>query len=303
VQADLEWQPPRSYDDVKGWFYVRDQAVFTWLLDRQERLEPPGDLLELGAFMGKSAILIGSHRRRGETFTVCDLFGAEPSDVANRTENARSYKTLTRQAFENNYLAFHDDLPVIVQAATAEIVDHVGPGSCRFVHVDASHLWEHVRGDIEAARLLLRADGIVVCDDFRSEHTPGVAAAVWNAVGSGELRPICVTGNKFYGTWGDPEPVQDELVEWLRSHNLGLPQYHSVLGHQLVRIRRWNDPPLPKLTPLRPPPEEEPVVEPPPVEVPPTPVRRRLSARAVARDLLPPLVTRAVRRARRRRSS
>jgi hypothetical protein len=37
--------------------------------------------------------------------------------------------------------------------------------------------------------------------------------------------------------------------------------------------------------------------------VPPTPVRRRLSARAVARDLLPPLVTRAVRRARRRRSS
>jgi predicted O-methyltransferase YrrM len=303
VQADLEWQPPRSYDDVKGWFYVRDQAVFTWLLDRQERLEPPGDLLELGAFMGKSAILIGSHRRRDETFTVCDLFGSEPSDVANRTENARSYKTLTRQAFENNYLAFHDDLPVIVQAATAEIVDHVGPGSCRFVHVDASHLWEHVRGDIEAARMLLRADGIVVCDDFRSEHTPGVAAAVWNAVGSGELRPICVTGNKLYGTWGDPEPVQDELVEWLRSHNAGLPQYHSVLGHQLVRIRRWNDPPLPKLTPLRPPPEEEPVVEPPPVEVPPTPVRRRLSARAVARDLLPPLVTRAVRRARRRRSS
>jgi predicted O-methyltransferase YrrM len=301
VQADLEWQPPRSYDDVKGWFYARDQAVFTWLLDRQERLEPPGDLLELGAFLGKSAILIGGHRRHGETFTVCDLFGSEPSDVANRTENARSYKTLTRQAFESNYLAFHDDLPVIVQAATAEIIDHVGPGSCRFVHVDASHLWEHVRGDIQATRLLLRADGVVVCDDFRSEHTPGVAAAVWNAVGNGGLRPICVTGNKFYGTWGDPERVQDELVEWLRSHDPGLPQYHSVLGHPLVRIRRWNDPPLPKLTPLRPPPEEEPVA--PPVEVTPAPAQRRLSARAIARDLLPPVVTRAVRRARRRSPS
>jgi hypothetical protein len=298
VQADHEWQPPRSYDDVKGWFYPRDQAVFSWLLDRQERVEPPGDLLELGAFMGKSAILIGSHRRPGETFTVCDLFGAEPSDGANRTENARSYKTLTRQAFEDNYLAFHDELPVIVQAATADIVDHVSPGSCRFMHVDASHLWEHVRGDIEAARLLLRADGVVVCDDFRSEHTPGVAAAVWNAVGNGGLRPICVTGNKFYGTWGDPKPVQDELVEWLRSYNLGLPQYHNVLGHQLVRVVRWNDPPLPKLTPLRPPPEETPVVEPPPVEV--APPRKRLSARAVARDLLPPVVTRAVRRTRRR---
>jgi hypothetical protein len=84
----------------------------------------------------------------------------------------------------------------------------------------------------------------------------------------------------------------------LGSHDRALPQYHSVLGRQLVRIRRWNDPPLPKLTPLRPPPEEEPVA--PPVEEPPAPTRRRPSARAVARDLLPPVVTRAVRRARRR---
>ena len=108
-----------------------------------------------------------------------------------------------------------------------------------------------------------------------------------------------MTGNKFYGTWGDPKPVQDELVEWLRSYNPGLPQYHNVLGHQLVRVVRWNDPPLPKLTPLRPPPEENPVAAPPPpVEV--APPRKRLSARAVARDLLPPVITRAVRRTRRR---
>jgi predicted O-methyltransferase YrrM len=298
VQADHEWRPPRSYDDVKGWFYPRDQAVFTWLLDRQERLEPPGDLLELGAFLGKSAILIGSHRRPDEAFTVCDLFGSEPADVANRTENARSYKTLTRQAFEGNYLAFHDDLPAVVQAATDQIVGYVSPGSCRLVHVDASHLWEHVRGDIEAARLLLRADGVVVCDDYRSEHTPGVAAAVWNAVANEGLRPICVTGNKFYGMWSDPKPVQDELVEWLRTFNPGLAQYHNVLDHQLVRVCRWNNPPLPKITPLRPPEEEE---EPVAVTVPAEPpIRSRSRVRAIARDLLPPVVTRGLRRARSR---
>jgi hypothetical protein len=38
------------------------------------------------------------------------VFGSEPSDVANRTENV-SYKTLTRQAFQSNYLAFYDELP------------------------------------------------------------------------------------------------------------------------------------------------------------------------------------------------
>jgi predicted O-methyltransferase YrrM len=296
VQADHEWRPPRSYDEVKGWFYPRDRALFTWLLNRQERSEPPGDLLELGVFLGKSAILIGSHRRPGETFTVCDLFGSEPSDAANRTENARSYKTLTRQAFEGNYLSFHDDLPAIVQAATDQIGQYVSPGSCRLVHVDASHLWEHVSGDIQAAQQLLRADGVVVCDDFRSEHTPGVAAAVWNAVANEGLRPICVTGNKFYGTWGDPKPVQDELVEWLRSFNPGLPQYQNVLGHQLVRVCRWNDPPLPELTPLRLPEEEDetPVVE----EVPVQPPVVRSRARALARELLPPVLTRALRRLR-----
>ncbi len=280
---------------MKGWFYAKDQAVMTWLLDRQERLEPPGDLLELGSYLGKSAILIGTHLRPGETFTVCDLFGADPADGANRTENSRSYATLTRQAFEGNYLAFHDRLPTVVQATTDQITRHVRPGSCRFVHVDASHLWEHVKGDIEAARLLLRPGGLVVCDDYRSEHTPGVAAAVWSAVANGGLRPICVTGNKFYGTWDDPEPVQEELVAWLRSHHPGLPDLHNVLGHPMVRIGRWTGPPVPDLTPLRPPP-----AEPEPARA-PAPARSRWARpRAIARDLLPPVLTRALRRARAR---
>jgi SAM-dependent methyltransferase len=294
------WLPPRSFAEVKGWFYAKDQAVLTWLLTRQERLEPPGHLLELGSYLGKSAILIGGHRQPGETFTVCDLFGADPSDGANRTENARSYSTLTRQAFEGNYLTFHDELPIIVQAPTDQITRHLEPGSCRFVHVDASHLWEHVTGDIEAARLLLRPDGLVVCDDYRSEHTPGVAAAVWSAVAGSGLKPICVTGNKFYGTWGDPKPVQDELVEWLRSDHAVQPDLQTVLGHPLVRIGRWASPPVPDLVPLRPPPQEE---EPAPEEpaVPATPARSRWARpRAIARDWLPPVITRAIRRARKR---
>jgi len=295
MQDQITWRLPRSYAEVEGWFYGKDQAVLDWLLRRQERLEPHGDLLELGSYLGKSAILIGGHRRPGETFTVCDLFGSEPSDAANQTENTRSYATLTRRAFEGNYLAFHAESPIVVQAPTDQITHHVAAGSCRVVHIDASHLWEHVRGDIEAARLLLRADGLVVCDDYRSEHTPGVAAAVWTAVADGGLRPICITGNKFYGTWGDPKPVQDELVEWLRSHSPNLAQYQDVLGHPLVRVCRWHKPPLPTLAPLNPPEDDEPAQG----------ARLAASARSrwarprnVVVDLLPPVVTRGLRRVR-----
>ena len=294
VHDQITWRPPRSYADLDGWFYAKDQALFTWLLDRQARREPAGDLLELGSYLGKSAILVGRHVRPGETFTVCDLFGSEPSDAANQTENNRSYATLTRRAFEGNYLAFHEQLPTVVQAPTDRITEHVAAGSCRFVHIDASHLWEHVKGDIEAARALLRPDGLVVCDDYRSEHTPGVAAAVWTAVADGGLRPICITGNKFYGTWGDPGPVQDELVEWLRSYGPNVPQHQDILGHRIVRVCRWTKPPVPTLTPLHPPADDESAAPAHPVDP-----RRRLARRIVV-DLLPPVVTRGIRRLRNR---
>jgi hypothetical protein len=100
-----------------------------------------------------------------------------------------------------------------------------------------------------------------------------------------------------YRPWSDPKRVQDALVEWLCSVNPGLAQYHNVVGHQMIRVCCWNDPPLPKLTPLRPAPEEE---EEPPI-VDPIPAQPTVSrARVIARDLLPPVVTRALRRAGRR---
>jgi predicted O-methyltransferase YrrM len=313
MQTTTTWHPPTSLDAVKGWFYPKDQALMTWLLDRQERTEPPGDLLELGSYLGKSAILIGSHVRPGETFTVCDLFDSTPTDERNRSENAWSYATLTRQAFEGNYLTFHAELPTIVQATTDQITRHVAAGSCRLVHVDASHLWQHVQGDITAARQLLRPGGLVVCDDYRSEHTPGVAAAVWTAVANEGLRPICVTGNKFYGTWGDPAPVQQELVDWLSSFHPHLPEYQDVLGSRLVRVCRWKEPPAPTFIPLHPAAQEVPAAtvldEPTPDAAPvpdaapaavKKPVPRRSRTRAILRDLLPPVVTRALRRFRRR---
>jgi len=296
-------RPPASLEEVKGWFYQKDQAVVTWLLARQDRLEPPGDLLEMGCYLGKSAIVIGTHLRPGETFTVCDLFDsgtAAAADDNNRSENEKSYASLTRQAFERNYLAFHEELPTIVQETTDRITDHVEAGSCRFVHIDASHLWQHVRGDIEAAETLLRPDGLVVCDDYRAEHTPGVAAAVWTAVATGGLKPICITGNKFYGTWGDPEPVQRELAEWLGGFGARLPEWQTILGHPILRVSGWAEPPVPTVLPREPVPSAPPEPAPAAARAPkpkPQPARWS-SARAIAHELLPPAVTRVLRRAR-----
>ncbi|WP_254897793.1 class I SAM-dependent methyltransferase [Kitasatospora sp. NA04385] len=265
---------PATPDDVPGWFFRADREAFAHLLSRQTAAGTTGDLLELGAYLGRSAILLGDHLQPGETFTVCDLFDLDAPDDENSAEMSMSYReTLTRRAFETNYRAFHAELPTIVQAPTSVLADgRIAADSCRFVHVDASHLYEHVAGDILVARDALAKNGVVALDDYRAPHTPGVAAAVWEAVFTLGLRPVLLTPEKFYGTWGDPDAVRADLLarDW-RGEGFRLDEEH--IAGQVCHRLAWDEPASSR-----------------------GPAPRSLSRR-VALDVLPPFATRAVRRA------
>jgi hypothetical protein len=294
-------RPPRRLDDVPGWFPVLDQVLFEWFLSRQESAGTRGDLLEVGVYMGKSAIFVGRHRRPGEKYTVCDLFEGDAPDAANRAESTKSYSALTRRVFEENYLSFHDELPRVLQGPSSLVPAEVEPRSCRFVHIDASHLYEHVHGDIGAAHDLLLPDGIVVLDDFRSEHTPGVSIATWEAVLNRGLRPVCLSTQKLYGTWGDPEPVQEELLAMIRERTDCHLSIQEAAGHRIIRLKSKGMQ-APDFPPAR---HAEALPEPTPPQTPATPAPARPAprrttggVRRIAADLLPPLVTRAIRRAR-----
>ncbi|MFH9726005.1 class I SAM-dependent methyltransferase [Streptomyces sp. NPDC017254] len=230
---------PDRLDEVEGWFFDADRFLFDWLLTHQRDHGVRGDLLELGVYKGKSAILIGYHASEGERFTVCDLFDAgEAPDDSTATELRVYYPTLSRQVFETNYLRFHRRLPTVIQGSSSEITGHVPAGSCRFVHIDASHLYHHVRADIASARELLTEEGVVSLDDFRSPHTPGVAAATWEAVLTAGLKPVVLTESKLYGTWGSADVLRDTLAEHLSTHPTLWGVTEEVAGHTLLRIHR-----------------------------------------------------------------
>lgn len=296
-------QRPRSLNDVKGWFPSLDQVLFNFFLRRQERLGEHGDLLEMGAYMGKSAIFTAAYLRADERFTVCDLFDAEDApDENNAAEARKSYSTLTRTAFEQNYLAFHDALPHIIQGTTSVVPSHVGDDTCRFVHVDASHLYEHVEGDIGAARDVLLPGGIVVLDDFRSEHTPGVAAAAWEAVFNRGLRPICLTTQKLYGMWGDPGPIQEEMLAdeaWRRGMHTSRQE---IAGSRVLRFSgKPKNPAAPRSRYADEAPAAAPASNPGRAAAAPASAsapRRPGQVRRLAADVLPPVVTRAIRKRR-----
>lgn len=203
-----------NFNDIPGWFMPIDQAAFAWVLKFQNKTQPEGGLVELGVFKGKSAVLIGQHRREGEVFTACDLFDDIVSDAAADPGEQKFFRnqSLTQAEFERNYLAFHKTLPRIVRGPTSTITRHVAPGSARFVHVDAGHTYALVREDTTSARVMLRPDGVVVFDDYRKAGALGCGAAVWEAILNEGLKPIANSEFKLYATWGDPAPYQAEIA-------------------------------------------------------------------------------------------
>ncbi len=233
---------PMTVDDIPGWFPTLDQHLFAVVLGEQAA-GPLGTLVELGTYLGKSAVVIGRYRRASERFVVVDLFentdllDRDGVDAANRLEHQTFYSALTRRKFEENYLAIETPLPEVIEGRSSEVNGYVDVGSARFVHVDASHLYTNVKSDIESAKRMLRPGGIAVIDDFRTEHAPGVAAAVWEAVATTGLIPVALSAQKFYGVFDEPGPVALAIREWAASNEHCVLEEHQVLGHQVLRLK------------------------------------------------------------------
>ncbi|QES41908.1 hypothetical protein DEJ49_13660 [Streptomyces venezuelae] len=301
TSSEAELPRPTTLEDVPGWFWPLDQRLFAWFLGQGAAGSPPGDLLEMGCYLGKSTVVMGQFLRPGEKMTVCDLFGADDGYTKEATK-AFYQKSLTRRAFEANYTAFHDTLPALVEGRTDVLPETVEDASCRFVHIDASHMYDDVRDDIRTAKNALREDGVLVLDDYRTEHTPGVAAATWEAVFRHGLRPVMLSSNKLYGTWGDPAPLRDALLEELHAMPNCAPEIQHIAGLDVLRASRAKIPAPHLVTsrhparPARPAPTAVPA---PAVPAPALPAPRHRGVRRLAVDLLPPVVTRAVRKARR----
>jgi predicted O-methyltransferase YrrM len=231
-----------SYRDIQGWFTRIDHRVFTGLLDAQAG-SPPGDLVEIGVFLGKSAVVIGGHVRPEERFVVIDLFGdlsllgESDAEEANRSENLGSYPRLTRERFEANYLSIHDELPVVVQAPSSAIMDHVAPATVRFVHVDASHLYAPVAQDCRSVRQMLRPGGVVAFDDWRNAKCPGVAAAIWESVATDGLVPVATTRNKLYAAHEGANEVLASIRALVAADPAWwLVQEHEIMGHTVLGL-------------------------------------------------------------------
>ena len=185
--------------EVPGHLGEVDARVFIALLRAQREAGVAGDILEIGAWFGRSSILLGYLRAPGEKLVVNDLFEAPPATDSGRREVAMACITPTRSAFERHYLQFHQTLPETIQRPSSELPDVLRKDQrFRFIHVDGSHTFEAVSSDIQLAQRIAAAGGIVAFDDYANTGHPAVAAALWPSFVTDGLEPFAATGSKLY---------------------------------------------------------------------------------------------------------
>jgi hypothetical protein len=200
AQADFE----RIYD-VPGFLGPLDVAMFARLFEVQDEAGVIGDVLEIGSWYGRSAILLEYLKKdEREVLHVCDLFEETPPTKAGQMELAAfAGKMPTRADFEGWFRSFHGTVPVIHQGASSGLSpNELGLNRFRFVHVDGSHAYEAVARDIAIACEIATEGGVVVFDDYANVGHPGVAAALWPAVMERDLEPFACSPSKLYATQG-----------------------------------------------------------------------------------------------------
>src|SRR4051794_2346863 len=121
----------RERNSIVGAFWDIDCLLFDQVLRMQFSHDIQGDLLEIGALYGKSAIVLGLHARSTEKVIVCDVFDDAGGDAENTAENVQSYNGLNRRKFEDNYSRYVHQSPVVIPELSEHIAERVTAQSLR----------------------------------------------------------------------------------------------------------------------------------------------------------------------------
>jgi hypothetical protein len=227
-----------SVRHVNGWFSIHDVAMFQSCLQLQNGLGATGNILEIGVFEGKSAILLGLFLTGEEELHLCDTFGLDTNGL-NKEENLRSYPGLSKDIFLQNYLRFNLTPPRIYQCKSSDLTEKISNIEFRIIHIDGSHIYENVKFDLQLATSLLNKEaGILVVDDFRAQHTFGVALALWELVSLGEFIPIALTASKIYLVHSSSKIFTEDIVDLLGE----VPYMYEYLnGRKFIRTLGMTD--------------------------------------------------------------
>jgi hypothetical protein len=225
-------------NDVAGWLSPVDELLFSAIDRVQVNLGATGDLLEIGTYFGRSAIVLGALLHPGESLTVVDPFGKESPRSPFSGERYQWVATLNRQRFEENYLKFHESLPAIIEDFSTNLAPGDLGAGFRLVHVDGAHDFTTVSHDTHLAVAVLGAGGVIAFDDIHNARMPGVAAAVWPSLGEHGLAVLAVSP-KLWVCRQDDHGRMSERLRNLLDAAVDLEYLDlSIMGRRVLAVKR-----------------------------------------------------------------
>ena len=196
LKLETAAQYARGCEQIPGFFYVADFMLFDFILAHQLDSGVAGDMLEIGVFRGKSAILMGCGLRPDERLIACDLFEEVMSHEDLSVKHRTTYGGLDVAEFYRHWDRYHSRRRLDVRICDSAQLTELPP--LRFTHIDGCHNYQCVRGDITLAAKHTGPRGVISLDDYRIAEEPGVTAAISEAVAAGELFPFCASDMKLY---------------------------------------------------------------------------------------------------------
>jgi hypothetical protein len=148
---------------LPGWFFRRSSAIWDCLLSFQGAEDIGGNLLEIGVWRGKSALLSAMHARSGELCLFVDPV------LHHKTE-------ATLQAATEGQCMFMHTLSNALHRSPL-MSSHAR--TFRWIHIDGEHSGTTVYDDMTIGCQLLDEWGILVLDDFFSPIWPQITKSAF----------------------------------------------------------------------------------------------------------------------------
>lgn len=158
--------------EVEGWLTEREGRELA-------RLAAGKDVLEVGAFKGRSTICLA---REARTVDVIDTFDGRATPQPGPT--LREFRENTDRRRGRAFVGVH-------RGSSAEVLPTLAAAGSSYdlVFIDGDHDEAAVRADVDAVLPLLRPGGLLALHDYGNKDDPGVKAAVDSLLldGRGEL--------------------------------------------------------------------------------------------------------------------
>ena len=164
--------------NIEGWFYPPNDFIWNYILSIQKG----SNLLEVGCYKGKSALLSLLHTRPDEKHMLLDKkIQPELLDLI------RSLRLTDRVEI------FEGDSHISKEHKFYKYL-------YRWIHIDASHEYEDVLNDIKTYEPVLDENGILCLDDTFNHEWPGVTMALGRYIITykEKLVILCTGFNKTY---------------------------------------------------------------------------------------------------------